>query len=203
MRNIALKLFFLLLMLSLTVTMTGVADAMEFADGRITLNGFYKNWTGYRFGFYGHERGSGLSIFRNVIQLEASAQLSDKASLVAIYRLAREPKYKLEEDAIDAGNFDRDVLDENEFREYYLTWQPTDNFWTAIGKQQVAWGDLSGIGLRVIGQSGAVVAIIADGITVTVELCRIGIGRAIVAGIAYAIHIGINLVSVGGRRAVI
>ena len=36
MRNMALKLFFLLLMLSLTVTMTGVADAMEFADGRIT-----------------------------------------------------------------------------------------------------------------------------------------------------------------------
>ena len=67
MRNIGLKLSFLFLALCFTVGMTGVANAMEFADGRITLNGFWKNWTGYRYGAYGHERDSGLSIFRNTI----------------------------------------------------------------------------------------------------------------------------------------
>jgi hypothetical protein len=150
MRNIGLKLSFLFLALSLTVGMTGVASAMEFADGRITLNGFYKNWTGYRFGAYGHERDSGLSIFRNTIQLEMDVKVSDKANLVAIYRLTREPDYKMEDEARDAGNFDSDVMDESVFREYYLAIQPTDNFWVALGKQQVVWGDLSGIGLRVM-----------------------------------------------------
>jgi hypothetical protein len=151
MRNIGLKLSLLFLALSMTVGMTGVANAtMEFADGRITLGGFFKNWTGYRYGAYGHERDSGLSIFRNTIQLELDVQLSEKANMVAIYRLTREPSYKLEEEARDAGNFDSDVYDENEFREWYLAYQPTDKLWVALGKQQVVWGDLSGIGLRVM-----------------------------------------------------
>jgi len=127
-----------------------VAHGAEFAEGRVTLNGFFKTWTGYRFGFYGHERGDGLSIFRNVLQLEAEVKVQDTLSLVGIFRLAREPEYNLEDDARDAGLFGGDEMDEEEFRELYLAWQATEKFWVAVGKQQVAWGDLSGIGLRVM-----------------------------------------------------
>lgn len=125
------------------------SNALEWADGNIKLHGFFKNWTGYRFGFYGSERGSGLSIFRNVLQLEGEYRLHDTVSLVGIFRLAREPNYNLEDDAREAGNFDSDVMDEDEFRELYITWQATENFWAAFGRQQVAWGDLSSQGLRV------------------------------------------------------
>ncbi|MBW1862052.1 MAG: hypothetical protein JRJ02_06725, partial [Deltaproteobacteria bacterium] len=126
------------------------SNAMELADGKITINGFLKNWTGYRFGFYSHERDSGLSIMRTVLQLEAEVKLNEVASLVGIFRIAREPEYNLEDDAKDLGLFDGDEMDEEVMRELYLAWQPTENFWTAVGKQQVAWGDLAGIGLRVM-----------------------------------------------------
>ena len=145
-----LRLVFISLVLSLTVALTGVAHGAEWAEGQVTLNGFFKNWTGYRLGSYGHERDDGLSIFRNVLQLEAEAKLQENLSLVGIFRAAREPEYSLEDDAREAGNFDGDVMDEEEFRELYLAWQATDNFWAAVGKQQVVWGDLSGIGLRVM-----------------------------------------------------
>ena len=128
----------------------GPSMSMTFADGKISLNGFYKNWTGYRFGAWGEERGDGLSIFRNTLQLETEIQLKDRMSFVGIYRFSREPAYELEEEAREAGNFDADILDESDFREYYLDWQATRRLWFGIGKQQVVWGDLGGLGLRVM-----------------------------------------------------
>jgi len=136
--------------LTMTLAITNQSSAVVLGDGKVSINGFIKNWTGYRLGFYGEERGEGLSIFRTVIQLEADVKLNDDAGLVAIYRVAREPDYHLEKDAVAAGVFGSGVMDENEFREYYLTWQATDRVWVAAGKQQVAWGDLAGIGLRVM-----------------------------------------------------
>ncbi|MBT3366925.1 MAG: hypothetical protein HN416_07215 [Nitrospina sp.] len=136
--------------LAMTLAITNQSSAVVLGDGKVQINGFIKNWTGYRLGFYGEERGEGLSIFRTSIQLEADVQLSDDASLVAIYRVTREPEYHLEKDAVAAGVFGSDEMDENEFREYFLTWQATDRVWLAVGKQQVAWGDLAGIGLRVM-----------------------------------------------------
>jgi len=152
MKNVGLRFCFILVVLisALGVMFGGVGYGMEFADGRVTLNGFLKNWTGYRFGFYGHERGSGISMFRNTLQLEAEAKVFPEASLYCIFRGTREGGFHLEDKAVDAGNFDRDVLDEEEFREYYLTWQATDRLWFKLGKQQVVWGDLGGLGLRVM-----------------------------------------------------
>jgi hypothetical protein len=145
------RLFFIgLLSLMLAFALTNVAQGMEWADRRVTLNGMLKNWTGYRFGFYGEERGEGLSMFRNVLQLEAEAKVTEDASVYAIWRGVRETAYHLEDDAVDAGNFDEDVLNEEKFREYYLAWQATDRVWLKLGKQQVVWGDLGGLGLRVM-----------------------------------------------------
>jgi hypothetical protein len=136
--------------LILAFGMTNVAQAFEWADGRMTLNGYYKNWTMYRFGFYGKERGDGLSMFRNTLQLEAEAKVLPEVSLYTIFRMTREPNYPLEDDFRDAGLYDGDNLDENSFREWYLTWQATERWWFKFGKQQVVWGDLGGLGLRVM-----------------------------------------------------
>jgi len=128
----------------LAFALTNVAYSMEWAEARLTLNGFLKNWTGYRFGTYGHERGEGLSMFRNVLQLEAEAKVLEDVSLYTIWRAVREPAYSLEDEAVDFGNFDEDVLNEERFREYYLTWQATDRVWLRVGEQQVVWGDMMG-----------------------------------------------------------
>jgi len=144
MRKMVLKLSFFSMALILAVALTGVAQGMDWADGRVTLNGFLKNQTGYRFGFYGHERDAGISMFRNTLQLEVEAKVSDDASLYGIFRGVRESAYNMEEPAVEAGNFDDDELDEEEFREYYLTWQATDRVWLKLGKQQVVWGDMMG-----------------------------------------------------------
>jgi len=151
MKKTGSKLFFLgVLSLMLAFALSNVAYGMEFADGRVTLNGFVKNWTAYRLGTYSHERGEGLSMFRNVLQLEAEAKVFENVSLYTIWKGAREPAYHLEDDAVAAGNFDEDIMNEEEFREYYLTWQATDRVWLKVGKQQVVWGDLGGVGLCVM-----------------------------------------------------
>lgn len=144
MRKMILKASFFSMVLILAVALTGVAQGMEWADGRVTLNGFLKNQTGYRLGTYGHERDAGISMFRNTLQLEAEAQVFDNVGLYGIFRGVLEPAYSMEEDAVKAGNFDADVYNEAKFREYYLTWQATDKAWFKFGKQQVVWGDMMG-----------------------------------------------------------
>ena len=150
MKKERLKLFFLSLVLSIAVILGGTAQGMEWGDGKVTLNGFIKNQTGYRFGFYDDERGSGLSMFRNTLQLEGEAKFNETTSLYVIGRGVRETGYHLERRAVDAGNFNDDVYNEGRLREYYLAWQATKRVWLGLGKQQVVWGDLGGMGLRVM-----------------------------------------------------
>ena len=128
----------------MSAAIPGSALAVEIGDGKLTLNGSFHNWTGYRWGTYSDERGDGLSMFRNSLQLEAEARFNEQTSLYAIFRATKESSYKLEEEAVDFGNFEEDDLDEADFREYYLQSQITDRIWTAVGRQQVVWGDVAG-----------------------------------------------------------
>jgi len=83
-------------------------------------------------------------MFRNSIQLESELKFTDETFFYAIYRMDREPAYHLEKKAYEFGNFEDDHLNEAEFREYYLGTQITDRVWTAVGRQQVVWGDVAG-----------------------------------------------------------
>ena len=142
--NLNFSRLILTVALGLILIIPGRGDCVEIADGKISLNGVYHGWTGYRWGAYGEERGEGLSMFRNSLQLEGEVQFTNKTFFHAIFRADREPSYDLEKEAYELGNFEKDHLNEAEFREYYLGMQVTDRVWTALGRQQLVWGDVSG-----------------------------------------------------------
>ncbi len=135
---------FILMILALMFLVPSTGLCIEWADGKVSLNGVFHQWTGYRLGTYGNERGEGLSMFRNSLQLETEIQISEKTFFHAIWRGDIEPEYDIEEDGINFGNFEDDHLTESDLREYYIGSQLTDRLWVALGRQQLVWGDVAG-----------------------------------------------------------
>lgn len=151
---IKFKPIFIMVCLSIAVSLGLGESALAFnldAEGNYRLGGYLQNMTGLRLEDGVNESGD-LSMFRNELFVDFSANLSEKMQLKVIARGHYEGVYGLDSDvnqnpdgeSITPGPDTLDMVSDFDFREYYVTYT-SDEWVIKLGRQQVAWGEADAI----------------------------------------------------------
>jgi len=115
----------------------GKAHGISLWEDRIRFNGVVKTQFGVwledqsRYGLGGND----VNMLRGTLQMEADVKLTDWANFSCIFRGVRELSYDAEVGVPDG------FYDEEEFREFYLDADVTEDLHIRFGRQQAVWGE--------------------------------------------------------------
>lgn len=119
---------------------------MEFADGRIYLQGWFENLTALQLQSGGRNDKGNFQMMRNTLQTEINVKLSDNFSFFIMPRAYYEGMWDLDHSIDDrpehrhAAPKGAPMQDDIELREWYATLM-LGEFTFKIGRQQLIWGE--------------------------------------------------------------
>ena len=142
----------------------GDVCAITVWDGKLDISGYYRNTTAFRlrdgaYGLHGPDPAVGpqeglesgdLFLFRNVLQLELTWDLTDNITFFGIYRgvydgaMDLNSDYEDNIDAAGAGHKKDAFKKQNDLREYYLDID-VNKWHLRVGMQQWQWGEADGL----------------------------------------------------------